>query len=255
MGTWAARRVSAVLATVTMAVLASGCDQVSSALGNAAGTTAPAATSGSAAGGSGTGKVIGGQDIGAPGSALTALNTLTVKPLSTSKTYDRDAFGTPWYDEDHNGCDTRNDVLQRDLVSRVLRSGSKCIVQSGQLTDPYTTKIIRFNRGKDSAVIQIDHIVPLGDAWRTGAYAWTDAQRRALANDPQELLAVDGPTNEAKGDDDAGEWLPPATNFHCQYVARQIGIKARYHLWVTQAEKDGMRRALQTCPSQPELGG
>ncbi|MBL7489909.1 HNH endonuclease [Frankia sp. AgB1.9] len=248
MGTWVAGRLAAVVAAAaTVAVLASGCNAVSTAL-NDASTASPsgALPSGFAANGS---------DVGADGSALAALGTLKIAPLATSPKYDRDAFGTAWKDVDHNGCDTRNDVLRRDLHSVTVRTTDNCIVLTGELNDPYTNRIIRFNRGKDSAAVQIDHVVPLGDAWRTGAYAFPQAEREAIANDPENLLAVDGPTNIKKSDSDASEWLPPASGYKCTYVARQIGIKARYHLWVTQAEADAMRTVLSSCASQPELGG
>jgi hypothetical protein len=246
MGMLVERRLATFVVTAsTVALLTVGCSAVSSGSDNA---------SGGAAGGP-TGFAADGSDVGATGSALAALGTLQVKPLSTSTKYDRNAFGTAWKDVDHNGCDTRNDVLHRDLRSVTVRNTDPCIVLTGELRDPYTNRIIRFNRGKDSSAVQIDHVVPLGDAWRTGAYAWTEPQREALANDPEELLAVDGPTNVDKSDSDASEWLPPAPGYQCAYVARQIGIKARYHLWVTQAEADGMRHTLSKCPSQAELGG
>jgi len=245
-----ARRVAALVVTAsTVALLSTGCSAVSSAVGSTAGDTAGTGTAQPG------GFAANGSDVGADGSALAALGTLRIKPLDTSVKYDRDAFGTAWKDVDHNGCDTRNDVLHRDLHSVTVRSSDTCIVLTGELNDPYTNRIIRFNRGKNSATVQIDHVVPLGDAWRTGAYAWTEPEREQIANDPENLLAVDGPTNVKKSDSDASEWLPPAAGYHCVYVARQIGIKARYHLWVTQAEADAMRSVLATCPSQPELGG
>lgn len=254
MGTWVAGRLATVVvAAATVVVLATGCDSVTNALDDA--TSTDGASTGGPVNGQPSGFAANGSDVGADGSALAALGTLQIEPLSTAKKYDRDAFGTAWKDVDHNGCDTRDDVLHRDLHSVTVRSSDNCIVLTGELNDPYTNRIIRFNRGKDSAAVQIDHVVPLGDAWRTGAYAWTEPQREAIANDPENLLAVDGPTNVKKSDSDASEWLPPASGYRCTYVARQIGIKARYHLWVTQAEADAMRTVLTSCPAQPELGG
>ena len=98
--------------------------------------------------------------------------------------------------------------------------------------------------------MQIDHVVALSDAWQKGAQQWDATKRRAFANDPLELLAVDGPTNARKGDGDAATWLPPRKSFRCAYVARQIAVKARYGLWVTQAEHDAMARVLERCPGQ-----
>ena len=161
---------------------------------------------------------------------------------------DRDKFGDPWEDVDHNGCDTRNDILKRDLRKIVFKAGSSCLIQTGVLADPYTGKIINFVRGvKTSTAVQIDHVVALGDAWRTGAAKWTDGKRLRYANDPVVLLAVDGPQNEAKGDDDASEWLPPRKAYDCRYVAKQITIKTKYVLWMTAAERSAMSGVLKTC--------
>ena len=121
---------------------------------------------------------------------------------------------------------------------------------SGTLHDPYTGRVIDFAKSHATAV-QIDHVVALGDAWQTGAQGWSAAQRLSLANDPLELLAVDGPTNERKGDGDAATWLPPNKSYRCDYVARQIAVKVKYHLWVTAAERAAMQRILAGCPTQP----
>ncbi len=186
----------------------------------------------------------------AHGTALAALAGLAVKGRAPLTGYSRAAFGPAWQDVDHNGCDTRNDILRRDLTSRGM-SGS-CTVLTGVLQDPYTGKVIAFRRGVGtSAKVQIDHVVALGDAWQMGAQRLTASARLAFANDPLELLAVDGPTNQRKGDADAASWLPPNKAFRCTYVARQIAVKARYHLAVTAAEKAAMARVLATCPRQP----
>ena len=150
----------------------------------------------------------------------------------------------------HNGCDTRNDILRRDLQAVVIKPGSNgCTVLSGVLHDPYTNTTIHFNRDNGDAV-QIDHMVSLSDAWQTGAQNLTRAARTNLANDPLELLAVSGSANEQKGDADAASWLPPNKAFRCPFVARQVAVKVRYHLWVTPAEHDAIARVLATCPSQ-----
>jgi hypothetical protein len=163
-------------------------------------------------------------------------------------------FGEAWLDADRNGCDTRNDVLRRDLTDITLAGGSACVVASGQLADPYTGHGIGFRRGgESSSAVQIDHVVALGNAWQTGAQQLDDAQRQSLANDPLNLVAVDGPTNVQKSDADAATWLPPAKAYRCQYVARQISVKAAYRLWVTAAERDAMGRILRDCPHQPSM--
>ena len=185
-----------------------------------------------------------------PGGAAAALAGLPVKGRAPMTGYSRAQFGPAWKDVDHNGCDTRNDILRRDLTAQVL-SGS-CVVLSGTLQDPYTGDVIAFRRGPGtSTAVQIDHVVALGDAWQKGAQQLTPGVRLALANDPLELLAVDGPTNERKGDGDAATWLPPNKAFRCQYVARQVAVKVRYHLWVTAAERDAIARVLSSCPGQP----
>ncbi|GAA2753630.1 HNH endonuclease family protein [Amnibacterium kyonggiense] len=184
------------------------------------------------------------------GSALAVLATLPVKGKAPMTGYVRTArFGAAWLDVDRNGCDTRDDVLRRDLTDV---AGSRCTVRSGVLHDPYTGRTIHFVRGEGtSTAVQIDHVVPLADAWRTGAQRLSQAQRIALANDPINLFAVDGPTNGQKSDGDAATWLPPSTAFRCTYIAHQVGVKRAYGLWVTPAEKAAMQRILTACPSTP----
>jgi len=177
--------------------------------------------------------------------AITALEDLPVKGRAPKTDYSREQFGSGW--SSINGCDTRNIILNRDLVNPVL--DEECRVISGTLHDPYTGKTINFNKEQGSA-IQIDHIVALSDAWQKGAQQLTRELRIQLANDPLELIAVDGPANMEKGDGDAATWLPENKSFRCQYVARQISIKQKYTLWVTVAEKEAMARVLATCPGQ-----
>ena len=150
-------------------------------------------------------------EAAARGTALAAVAELAVKGRAPKTGYDRDQFGQRWYDLDRNGCDTRNDVLRRDLDNFTLKAGTNgCLVLSGTLKGPYTGDTIRFVRGTStSSDVQIDHVVALSDAWQKGAQQLSLAQRTALANDPLNLLAVDGPTNASKGDGDAATWLPP----------------------------------------------
>lgn len=185
------------------------------------------------------------------GDAAEALEKLPVKgraPKTGDTEYSRTLFGDGW--ESQAGCDVRNVILRRDLVDIQLDDAG-CKVVSGLLNDPYTGKSVAFTRGADTSDdVQIDHVVALSNAWQTGAQSLTYEQRVAFANDPLELLAVDGPTNQQKSDADAATWLPPNKAFRCQYVARQIAIKAKYQLWVTQPEKNAMTQVLSTCPGQ-----
>lgn len=179
--------------------------------------------------------------------AAAVLETLPVKGRAAKTGYARSMFGNGW---SSNGiCDTRNQILYRDLVDPVV--DDECKVIRGQLHDPYTGRTLDFVRGpQTSQLVQIDHVVALSDAWQKGAQNLSYDERVALANDPLELLAVDGQTNNDKGAGDAATWLPPNKLFRCQYVARQIAVKQKYSLWVTSAERDAMRRVLSACPGQ-----
>jgi len=186
--------------------------------------------------------------------AVVVLDTLEVKGRSAKDNYDRSAFGQAWLDVDRNGCDTRNDILRRDLTAAHFVDGSRCQVAGGTFREPYTGRVIAFRRGAEtSAAVQIDHIVALGDAWQKGAQQITAQQREHLANDPLNLVAVDGPANQDKSASDAATWLPPNKAFRCHYVARQISVKAAYRLWVTPAEKEAMKRILTSCPEQQTI--
>lgn len=178
-----------------------------------------------------------------------ALNQLTIKGRAPKTSYQRALFSNGWATV--NDCDTRNQILARDLSDVTYADTAHCKVQSGTLADPYTGTTIRFVRGTDtSGAVQIDHVVALSDAWQKGAQNLTAAERYSLANDPLNLLAVDGKTNQNKGDSDAATWLPPNKNFRCDYVARQVAVKTKYKLWVTNAEYSAIAKILQACPNQ-----
>lgn len=181
--------------------------------------------------------------------AVEVLATLPIKGRAPKTGYSREEFGQAWADVDKNGCDTRNDILDRDLAATTFKPGSReCVVLTGSLADPYTATTINFLRGSaTSSAVQIDHVVALNDAWQKGAQQLTVEQRTALANDPLNLLAVDGPSNQQKGASDAATWLPANKSFRCEYVARQISVKATYALWITQGEHDAMAKVLADC--------
>jgi len=164
--------------------------------------------------------------------------------------YNREAFGQRWADTNHNGCDTRNDILARDLARPTFKPGTRdCVVLSGTLAEPYTGQTIQFERGeKTSSLVQIDHVVALADAWRSGAWQWDEQRRTEFANDPNNLLAVDGQANQDKSAASADQWLPPNADFRCDYVKLQIAVKNSYGLSVTQAEQDALATQLATCP-------
>ncbi len=179
--------------------------------------------------------------------AVVVLESLPVKGRAPMTGYDRSRFGIAWEDVDGNGCDTRSDMLGRDLVERVMRD--RCVVLSGVLyPDPYTGRPMTYVRGR--SVVDIDHVVALGNSWATGAQQLSYDQRELLANDPLNLLAVSASANRQKQDGDAATWLPSNKRYRCAYVARQIAVKAKYRLWVTKAEKAAMKRILSSCPDQ-----
>lgn len=180
--------------------------------------------------------------------AALALKQLPIKGRAPKTGYTRALFSDGW--GNLNGCDARNAVLARDLVNTTYVLGT-CKVAAGLLHDPYTGKDIFFTRGVDTSDdVQIDHIVSLSDAWQKGAQQISSDNRYALANDPLNLIAVDGLANQNKGDADAASWLPPNKDFRCMYVARQIAVKQRYSLWITQPEYIAMAQTLARCPDQ-----
>ena len=181
----------------------------------------------------------------APIDALAALNNLEVKGRAPKTGYARSQF-PHWSDPDRNGCDARNDTLKRDLTNITYKVGTRdCKVIAGQLLDPFSGKVITFSATK--AVIDVDHVVALSNAWQTGAAYFDKNKRSQIANDPLNLLAVDSKLNRQKGDGDAATWLPPSKAFRCEYVERQIQVKSKYQLWVTAAEKAAISRVLAEC--------
>ena len=185
-------------------------------------------------------------------SGLSVIEAQVTKGRAAKTGYTRDQFGPAWADVDRNGCDTRNDILKRDLTNEVFKEKTNgCTVLSGTLVDPFSGETINFVRGvATSSEVQIDHTVALSNAWQTGAFKLTADQRKAFANDPLNLLAVKGRLNSQKGDGDAATWLPPLKSYRCDYVSRQIAVKIKYKLWFTAPEKEAMIRILKTCPEK-----
>jgi hypothetical protein len=186
--------------------------------------------------------------------ALATLETLPIKGRAPKTGYSRDAFGKAWTDDvnvegGRNGCDTRNDILRRDLIDITLKPGSNgCTVLSGTLIDPYSGNTIPFTRGANtSTAVQIDHVVALSDAWQKGAQQLDQPTRQDFANDPRNPQATSAAMNKQKGDGDAATWLPPNKAYRCTFVSRQVEVKAAYGLWVTQAEHDAIANLLIGC--------
>jgi hypothetical protein len=171
--------------------------------------------------------------------------------------YHRAAFGEAWTDDNdapggHNGCDTRDDILNRDLVDKTYVFTKHCpeAVETGTLHDPYTNATINFHRGaKVGEAVQIDHIVPLALAWDMGASDWPEAQRIRFANDPANLLAVQGQANQDKGDDQPALWMPPNAAFRCQYAMQFIAVSRGYGLPIDLVSSNVLRQAAATCPT------
>jgi hypothetical protein len=189
-----------------------------------------------------------------PAAATRALDRLEVAPRSApGPAYDRDAFGTPWADTDGNGCNQRDDVLLRDAVpgSVDVATQDRCDhdVLAGSWVDPYSGRTLTFDDLKAPAqaqAIQIDHVVPLAEAWRSGAATWSDDRRRAYANDLDVLVAADGPTNAAKSDDDPAAWRPRRA-FQCEYAVRWVAVKSAWSLAADRSEIVALREMLETC--------
>ena len=183
--------------------------------------------------------------------ARDVLENLAVQEKDNSTKYYRKLFYDNW-GMTASGCNTRETILLRDLKDTSVNG---CKVQSGILEDPYTGKTIQFKRGQDtSSEVQIDHVVALSNAWATGAFAFDEDKRYEISQDPLNLLAVDGPANQQKSDQDASDWLPSNEAFQCQYVARQISVKYKYNLWVTPREKQKMQEVLAGCPEETTVG-
>ncbi|MFC8915089.1 HNH endonuclease family protein [Streptomyces sp. NPDC047821] len=175
------------------------------------------------------------------------IERLTVKGRGPRTGYDRDEFGYAWMDTAdgvplaRNGCDTRNDLLRRDGRDLRFRAGSNCVVVAMTLDDPYTGEDITWKKAK-AAEVQIDHVVPLSYGWQMGAARWPEDKRERLANDPLNLLPVDGPANSAKGDSGPASWLPPHKAVRCAYAVRFAQVAVKYELPVTRADKGAMLR-------------
>ncbi len=211
----------------------------------------PLSTGTDATGGSGTAVTVDRVPEGTPDAATakTALAQLPEGGLGRMDGYERDCgngegcvFGRPWLDVDGDGCDQRSQVLARDMTE-VVRKEGRCSVTSGNLLDPYTGDTLT-----STSKIQIDHVVPLAEMWRSGAAAWTPERRAAAANDLNNLIATTGKVNQSKGDKTPDEWMPPNAAYACSYARVYVGVKTEYGLGVRAEERAALDRSLATCP-------
>lgn len=186
--------------------------------------------------------------------ATEVLAMLEVKGRAPKTGYDRNAqFYKTWPTVE--GCNLRQRIIKRELGDSAKLDTDKCTVLAGEFDEPYTGQHLIFHQKSDlSKGVQIDHVVALSDAWQKGAQQLSSEERYSLATDPLNLLAVDADANQKKSDGDAATWLPSNKSFRCQYVARQVSVKYKYHLWVTSAERDAILRVLEVCPHEKAIG-
>lgn len=185
--------------------------------------------------------------------ASEVLAKLEIKGSAPKTGYTREEFYKTW--PKIEGCSLRQRIIKRELGETAQLDSDQCTVLSGDFVEPYTGQYLIFYQKSDlSSGLQIDHVVALSDAWQKGAQYKPAEERYALATDPLNLLAVDASANQQKSDGDAATWLPKNKSFRCQYVARQVSVKYKYGLWVTQAEHDAIERVLAGCPREPAVG-
>ena len=178
------------------------------------------------------------------------LTRLEVKGRAPKTGYSREQFYSGWPTVD--GCNLRQKILRREFGdTAVMDKDEPCNVVSGSFIEPYTGEYKSFSsRSEIGKGVQIDHIVALSDAWQKGAQYMDKSIRYQIATDPLNLVAADASANMTKSDGDAATWLPPNKPFRCQYVARQVSVKYKYGLWVSEAERDAIAKVLETCPNE-----
>lgn len=196
-----------------------------------------------------------------PQSMLAAARRLIAKVRTAARGpktgYTREKFGPAWADTAAgdawagNGCDTRDDILRRDLAQITFRPGTnRCVVATGRLRNPYRGTTIAFTK-THATLVQIDHVIPLSLAWQMGAAHWTLTKRKLIANDPLNLLAVDASSNASKGDSSPAEWLPANATIRCAYSVRVAQVARRYNLPLTRADKRTMLAQCRSSTSRP----
>ncbi|MGW7821810.1 HNH endonuclease family protein [Streptomyces puniciscabiei] len=187
----------------------------------------------------------------APGETVTApvRDLLVQLPVRAEDRtgYERSKF-KHWIDADKDGCNTWAEVLKAEAVVAPVQ-GPKCTLSGGEWYSPYDDRYIDGPKGLD-----IDHLVPLAEAWDSGAYAWTAKEREAYANDlgdDRALIAVSAASNRSKADQDPSTWLPPAAGYRCTYVTDWVADKTRWGLSVDAGEQAALAEVLSSCPDVP----
>lgn len=184
--------------------------------------------------------------------ALSVLSGITVQNEYKSG-YSRTLF-KHWIDQDADSCNTREEVLIAESQSRAQVDAFGCKVIAGDWLSPYDNVT-----HSDPSGLDIDHMVPLKEAWDSGAWSWTSAQRQSFANDlsdPRSLIAVTASQNRSKGDKDPSNWLPPVATYRCEYLANWIAIKARWNLSMDSSEFGRIKNVITTsCPGLSISGG
>ncbi|MGW7046386.1 HNH endonuclease family protein [Streptomyces avermitilis] len=187
----------------------------------------------------------------APGDTVTvpvreALQALPVKDESRAG-YERSKF-RHWTDANHDGCNTRAEVLKTEAVDAPAQAAN-CLLTGGLWYSAYDDAYFDSARKLD-----VDHLVPLAEAWDSGASAWTAKEREAYANDlddPRALIAVSAASNRSKADQDPSTWLPPYEGYRCQYVTDWVADKTRYQLTLDPTEQAALSETLSRCPNEP----
>ncbi|NJP99166.1 HNH endonuclease family protein [Streptomyces zingiberis] len=223
-----------------VAVLAvAGCAGIDLPEVSQSGDSKPSSSSSAGASGGGDGTLPG---VPTAEQARTELAGLKVAPHGSMSGYSRSKF--PHWSELGENCNTRETVLERDGTD--VSQDEECRAVSGRWVSVYDDKTFT-----DASDLDIDHMVPLANAWRSGANTWTQEKRKEFANDLEgpQLLAVSAATNRSKGDQGPDEWQPPSEGYWCTYARAWVSVKSGYELSVTEAEKDTLTDMLGTCSS------
>jgi hypothetical protein len=199
---------------------------------------------------------------GSPASAATTISTrYMLNSLASGSEhaagYDRSKFRL-WVDADHDGCDTRDEVLVQEAAARPRVSSSGCELSGGDWRSKYDGLVTT-----DPSTFDIDHLVPLNEAWQSGAWNWTAGTRQRYANDlgyRRSLIAVSAHANRSKGDREPQDWMPEKAGYACTYVADWVAVKWRWRLHVNHAERTYLHDELRACgwprlkrPSRPAI--